>query len=199
MRALILICLWPLAAGAQAPQVICVLGPNAASYKPSDDQRPTSDTMQLAMRVNAAEKTICASNCPEIALLRNQTAANVELIADSGQAKLVYAPQFFAAVYSTFGDPGILAIIAHEAGHALDDTMGAAWISAKWPPEVRADAWAGCLLAKSSLNAADLHSALAALEKHPSPAHPGWISRLPAIRAGYAHCGGAPANFDKLK
>ena len=79
-------------------QVICALGPDASSYKPSEDQRPASDAMQLANRVSSAEKSICASNCPEIALFRNPTAPNAALIVSSGQAKLVYAPQFFAAV-----------------------------------------------------------------------------------------------------
>ncbi len=152
--------------------------------------------MQLAARVNAAEKTICASNCPEVALLRNPTAPNAALIANSGQAKLVYAPQFFATVYSTYGDAGIIAIIAHEVGHALDDSLGAAWIKADWTPELRADAWAGCVLAKSGVTASDLTSSLGTLEKYPPSSHPAWNLRRPAIRTGYTHCGGSASNFD---
>ncbi len=152
--------------------------------------------MQIASRVNAAEKTICASNCPGVALLRNSTAPNAVLIANAGQAKLVYAPQFFAAVYASYGDAGILAIIAHEMGHAMDDAIGAAWISTSWTPELRADSWAGCTLAKSGLSQSDMHAALAALAKYPSLAHPSWNLRLPAIRSGYTHCGGAISNFD---
>lgn len=152
--------------------------------------------MQVASRVNTAEKAICAANCPGVALFRNPTAPNVALIANAGQAKLVYAPQFFAAVYASFGDAGILAIIAHEFGHALDDSIGAAWIKTSWTPELRADAWAGCTLAKSGLSRSDMQAALAALAKYPSPAHPNWTVRLPAIRSGYTHCGGALSNFD---
>jgi hypothetical protein len=171
-------------------QVVCALGPGAASYQPSGDQRPSSDAMQLASRLNTAEKAICATNCPEVALYRNSTAPNVALIVKPGQAKLVYAPQFFATLYSSYGDPGILAVIAHEMGHALDDSMGAAWISSGWTPELRADAWAACTLARSHLSQSDMHQALAALGKYPSPAHPSWNLRLPAIRSGYTHCGG---------
>ncbi len=184
-----------LPAGALA-QVVCALGPGAASYQPSADQRPSSDTMQIAGLVNAAEKSICASNCPGVALFRNSTAPNAALIVSAGQPKLVYAPQFFAAVYASFGDAGILAIIAHEFGHALDDSIGAAWIKTSWTPELRADSWAGCTLAKSALSQNDMQAALAALAKYPSPAHPGWNLRLPVIRSGYTHCGGEISNFD---
>jgi hypothetical protein len=161
-------------------QVVCALGPGVASYQPAADQRPSSDAMQVASRVNVAEKT----------------APNAALIANGGQAKLVYAPQFFAAVYASFGDAGILAIIAHEFGHALDDSIGAAWINSSWTPELRADAWAGCTLAKSGLSRSDMQAALGALAKYPSPKHPSWNLRLPAIRSGYAHCGGEVPNFD---
>ncbi len=179
-----------------AAQPICALGPGAASYQPSADQRPSSDAMQVANRVNAAEKTICSPNCPGVALFRNPTAPNAALIVNGGQPKLVYAPQFFAAVYASFGDAGILAMIAHELGHALDDSLGAKWIGTSWTAELRADAWAGCTLAKSGLSRSDMQAALAALAKYPSPAHPGWNLRLPAIRSGYTHCGGALSNFD---
>jgi hypothetical protein len=179
-----------------AAQVVCALGPGISSYQPSADQRPSGDTMQIASRVNMAEKSICAANCPGVALFRNSTAPNAALIANAGQAKLVYAPQFFAAVYASFGDAGILAIIAHEFGHALDDSIGAAWIKTSWTPELRADAWAGCTLAKGGLSQNDMQAALAALAKYPPPSHPGWNLRLPAIRSGYTHCDGEISNFD---
>ena len=61
----------------------------------------------------------------------------------------------------------------------------------RWTPELRADAWAGCILARDNLTPADLQEALAALSEFPSPSHPNWNLRLPVIRSGYAHCGGA--------
>lgn len=192
MRSLVVL-LAPLSALAQ---VLCSLGPGAASYQASNDQRPSRDAMQIAGRVNAAEKAICADHCPEVQLVRNSTAPNATLIANSGQAKLAYSPQFFAAVYAGYGDAGLVAVIAHELGHALDDSIGAAWIKSDWTPELRADAWAGCTLAKSNLKPSDMHAALGALAKYPSPAHPAWNLRVPAIRSGYTHCGGEPASFD---
>jgi hypothetical protein len=180
-------------------EIVCALGPGAASYKPASDQRPAGDAMQLAGRVNAAVKTICGSQCPSLAMFRNATAPNAMLINDAGQGKLVYSPQFFAAAFDSFGDDGIVAIIAHELGHALDATMGAVWIKKSWTPELRADAWAGCILARLDPSPGTLQPSLSALSKYPSPAHPGWNVRLPVIRVGYTQCGGTGSKFDARK
>jgi hypothetical protein len=152
--------------------------------------------MELAGRVNAALKTICAANCPETVLFRNSTAANAMLVAAAGQAKLVYAPQFFSAAYEALGDGAILGLIAHELGHALDDTLGAVWVKSDWPAELRADAWAGCTLARIDLSSTDLDASLSALAKYPPTARPGWKQRLPVLRSGFTQCGGASGKFD---
>jgi hypothetical protein len=180
-------------------EIVCALGSGAASYKPAADQRPTSDALQLAGKVNAAMSKICGSQCPTMALLRNATAPNAMLIVDAGQAKLVYSPQFFAAAYDSFGDSGIVAVIAHELGHALDATRGAAWIRNNWTPELRADAWAGCILARLDPDPGGLQPSLSALSKYPAPSHPSWNLRLPALRTGYTQCGGSASKFDARK
>jgi hypothetical protein len=176
-------------------QIVCALGPGPSTYNPGADQRPTPDAMELAGRVNAAVKTICAANCPVIVLFRNSTAANAMLIVNAGEAKLVYAPQFFTAAYDNYGDGGIIGMIAHELGHALDDTMGAAWINNNWSPELRADAWAGCTLARAGLAPEELEATFGALAKYPSSAHPSWNLRLPVLRTGYTQCGGNGSKF----
>ena len=180
-------------------EILCSLGKDAASYKPAQDQRPSSDALQLASRLNTTLKAICADHCPQMALFRNTTASNAMLIADSGQGKLVYSPQFFAAAYESFGDSGILAIMAHEVGHALDASIGAAWIKNSWTPELRADAWAGCVLARMDTGPNGLEPSLTALSRYPSPAHPAWNLRLPVFRTGYTQCGGSASKFDKRK
>ncbi|HEY7333627.1 MAG TPA: hypothetical protein VH639_01995 [Bryobacteraceae bacterium] len=180
-------------------ETICALGKDVSAYKPAQDQRPSSDALQLAGRVNAAVKAICGNQCPTMALFRNPTAPNLLLINNSGEARLVYAPQFLNSVQPNFGDEGVLAVIAHELGHALDSTRGANFVKNTWPPEVRADAWSGCVLAKLDLSQQGLNSALAALEKYPAPAHPAWSQRRPALRAGFTACGGEGAKFDKGK
>jgi len=179
-------------------QIVCSLGSGASSYKSGSDQRPTADAMELAGRVNTALKTICATNCPTVALFRNPTAPNAMLIAESGKAKLVYAPQFFAAAYESQGDGAILAVIAHELGHALDDSLGAVWVKSSWPPEVRADSWAACALARMDLSASDLEAAITALAKYPPPVQTNWTERFAGMRAGYTQCGGDASKLDKL-
>lgn len=172
-------------------QVLCALGPTASAYKPSADQRPSADALELSGRAYTAAKTVCGSACPEVVLFRNTTASNLMLIAAAGRAKIVYTPQVFTGVYDRYGDAGIVALLAHELGHALDDAIGAAWIEKSWTPELRADAWAGCILARDNLPPANVRDALAALAEFPSPSHPSWSVRLPVIRTGYAQCGGA--------
>ncbi len=190
--ALLFTVLLPPTAGAE---VVCALGP-ASSYNAYQDERPSHDAMQLAGEVNGALTPICRPQCPEIALFRNSTAPNAMLIAGDGQAKIVYAPQFFTAVFEAYGDTAIVALIAHELGHAVDETAPAAWIQRSWPPELRADAWAACALAKTHPTATALRGALAALAKYPSRTHPGWSTRLPALRTGFTQCGGDGSQFD---
>ncbi len=182
--------------GTAAAAIVCALGAATGTYKPAQDQRPSPDAVQLAGRVNTVLKKICGDQCPTIGLFRNPTAANLMLTLDRGTARLIYAPEFFAAVYGTYGDNGILALITHEIGHGLDDTMGAAWIRNTWTAELRADAWAGCALGRLDLPASGLGPALAALSKYPAPGHPAWNLRLPPLRTGYTQCGGDGAKFD---
>ncbi len=178
-------------------QSVCALGSDASSYNAYSDQRPTADAMQLAGEVNAALVAMCRPNCPTIAMFRNPTAPNAMLIiAAPGQAKIVYKPEFFTAVYEAYGDGGILAILAHEVGHAVDASRPAPWMKTNWTPELRADAWTGCALAKMNLTANGLGAGITALSKYPSPAHPDWAERLTVLRLGYAQCGGDVLKFD---
>ena len=193
MRLLIAFLLLTITATAE---VLCALGPNASSYNAYTDQRPTADALELARRMNAALGFVCTPKCPQIALFRNSTAANVMLVVSTDEAKLVYAPQFFSAVYDKYGDAAILALLAHEYGHALAETYPAKWMNDSWSPELRADGWAGCALAKADPGANDLADALTAVSKYPSPAHPNWTLRLSALRIGYTQCGGDGSKFD---
>jgi hypothetical protein len=191
-----LLCAFLLRFGASA-EVICALGPGVASYDAKADQRPTADAMQLAGRMNTALSPICSPKCPQIAIYRNTTAPDAMLAVTADQAKFVYAPRFFAAVYEKYGDGAIIAIIAHEYGHALAETLPAPWMNSGWTEEQRADAWAGCALAKSDLSSRDLAEALSAVSKYPPFAHqPSWALRLPALRLGYVHCMGDGSKFD---
>jgi hypothetical protein len=181
---------------AASAEVICALGSSASSYDAKGDERPTGDAMQLAGRMNAALSPTCTPQCPQIAIFRNPTAPNAMLVVTADQAKFVYAPQFFAAVYDKYGDGAIIAIVAHLYGHALNEVHPASWMKSDWTPELRADAWAGCALAKSDLSANDLADALTAVSKYPPAAQSSWPPRVPALRLGYTHCGGDGSKFD---
>jgi len=177
-------------------EIVCVLGSGAASYVPKGDQRPTADAMQLAGRMNAALAQDCTPKCPQIAIFRNATTPNAMLVVTADQAKVVYAPQFFATIYEKYGDGAIIAVIAHEYGHALDEVYPASWMKKSWTPELHADAWAGCALARTDLSLNDLAKALAAVSRYPPLGGPNWALRLPALRLGYIHCGGKTSKFD---
>ena len=98
--------------------------------------------------------------------------------------------QFFTNVYDTYGDAGILAILAHEVGHAIDGASKAPWMKSNWSPELRADAWAGCALARMSLKPRALNGGYAALSNYSPQSRPDWPTRLPVIETGYKQCGG---------
>jgi hypothetical protein len=176
-------------------EIVCALGSGASAYKASEDQRPTSDAMEMAHLLNTALSPICSPKCPQITVFRNATAANAMLVVNTDQAKFVYAPQFFQTVYDNYGEGAIIAIVAHEFGHALDDIYPGRF-GRGGTPELRADAWAGCTLAKLALNSNGLAEALTAVSKYPSPAHPSWPLRLVALRLGYTQCGGDGSKFD---
>jgi hypothetical protein len=184
-----------LLSGAVPRQVICTLGPNAASYNAYADQRPSPDAMELARRVSAAMISRCSPECPTLVIFRNRTAPNVILVADSDGVKLAYSPQFFTSVYEKYGDGAIIGIIAHMLGHGMDATAPARWMNSLKEPELRADAWAGCALAEANLSKSGLTAALTALSLYPSPSHPAWTYRFKALRLGYTQCGGDAAKF----
>jgi hypothetical protein len=122
-------------------------------------------------------------------MFRNPTASNLMLIRAGDQMKLVYKPEFFTTVYENEGDGGILAMLAHEVGHAIDGAAQASWMKSNWSAELRADAWAGCALGKMNLNSRSVQAGFRTLSKYPSPAHPDWKTRLATLQFGYSQCG----------
>jgi hypothetical protein len=182
---------------AAANQILCSLGADTSVYNAYSDERSTPDAMELAGKVNAGLGSICRPNCPTMAMFRNATSPNLMLVVASGQAKIVYKPEFFTTVYEMYGDGGILALIAHEVGHAMDATGTVKWMKPAWNPELRADAWAGCAFAKMNISSRDVHSALNALQKYPAPSHPDWMTRLSALQTGYMECGGDVSRWGK--
>src|SRR5215467_692899 len=172
------------------PEIVCRLGPADPPYNAYSDEGSSGDALELAGRVNAALVSWCRPNCPTISMFRNPTASDLMLIRGDSRVKLVYKPAFFTSVYDRYGDGGILALMAHEVGHAIDGAMPSPWMKPNWTPELRADAWAGCALARMNLTPRTLQAGLNALSKYPSPAHPNWTARIPVLQEGYTQCGG---------
>ena len=172
------------------PEVVCRLGPATPAYNAYSDERSSGDALELAGKVNSVLVPECVPNCPRISMFRNTTASNLMLIRTADQTKLVYKPEFFTGVYEAAGDAGIVALIAHEVGHAIDAAKLATWMKSNWNSELRADAWAGCALAKMALSKRSLQSAHTTLSSYPSSNQPDWSVRLPALEFGYKQCGG---------
>jgi hypothetical protein len=179
--------------------IVCALGKQASAYKAGADQRPSADTMQLVKRVNEAYRPMCLPRCPEVAILRNSSAPNLMLSVTTDEAKIVYSPEFFSGVYGKYGESGIVALIAHVYGHAIDEATQQKWLPATWNPELRADAWAGCVLAKTGLAQANLTGGLSALAATPPLSQTSWAPRASAARLGFTHCGGTGAKFDAAR
>lgn len=192
----LLLSVFLLPVNAAAPTVICALGSPASSYNAYEDQPPSGDAMQLARQASAALIPVCSPSCAALVINRNPTAPNAILLFDSGRAKLAYSPEFFADVYARYGDGAIIAFIAHMLGHALEAKAPAGWMRSDWTPELRADAWAGCALARTNSSVRALGEALTAVSRYPPPTQPNWLLRVPALRLGYVHCGGDGSQFD---
>jgi hypothetical protein len=201
IRDILLLWLLPLvSAGAPPavapPAVLCAFGPAVTSYDAHADEPPSADAMQLARQASAALVPFCSPTCPALAINRNATAPNAILLVESGRAKMAYAPAFFADVYTRYGDSAIVALIAHMLGHAMERVRPGDWIKAGSTPELAADAWTGCALARTQLSPRTLQDALEAQAKYPPASAPDWPQRVAALRLGYTHCGGAADQFD---
>lgn len=193
---ILLLLLLPLLTAAAPPGVACALGPAVSAYDAHGDEPPSADTMQLARQASAALVPLCAPTCPALAINRNATAPNAILIVESGRAKMAYAPPFFSDVYTRYGDAAIVAFIAHMLGHAMERVRPADWMKNGWTPELAADAWTGCALARTQSSPRALQDALEALWKYPAVSSPEWPQRVAALRLGYTHCGGGGDQFD---
>src|SRR5262249_1508649 len=156
------------------PEIVCTLGSHDSQYNAYSDERSSGDALELAGKVNATLVPSCVPNCPRISMFRNPTAANLMLIRDGDQIKLVSKPRFVTSVYERYGDGGIPALIGHEAGHAIDGKARAPWMKSNWNAELRADAWSGCALARMNLSSRSLQLGLKALEKYPPTSNTQW-------------------------
>jgi hypothetical protein len=108
----------------------------------------------------------------------------------SHESVIAYSPAFMSRLAAKFGQPATFGVLAHEVGHHIDLLRNFAWMSNAWSRELRADAFAGCALARAGLPTEKLETALRAIAAYPTSSHPAWKQRQVAVRRGYEQCGG---------
>jgi len=169
-------------------QLLCTLGP-ATPYDPMADMPPSAGAKADFTKVTAL---LCPKGCGKLLLFSNATTPNTAIVTDgAGVSKMAYSPSFANSIRSNFGPIATFGIFAHGLGHHLDATgTKAAWMKDSWDAELRADAWAGCGMAKANLSPSRLQAVLIALSTYPSPHHPSWEVRRAVITEGFKSCGG---------
>lgn len=181
-----------------AQGIVCTLGPQTGAYNPLLDAPPSAYAAQEAQRIY---RLLCPDSCGQVSYVQNPTVPNAATMTQGGGiSKIAYSPNFMGMIFQNFGAAASFGVIAHEFGHHVDlNTNVASWMDSSWGREIRADAWAGCALARAGLPNQQLAAALMAIAAYPSPSHPAWNLRLPALQTGYVSCGGERANLDKAK
>ena len=176
-------------------QMMCSLGPMVLGQpgpNPYLDQPPSP---RASDELRDIYDLLCPNGCGNYLLASNPTVPNAMAIATGhGQTKIVYAPQFMNGVVQQFGPAATFGILAHEFGHHIDFHTTPPWMNNAWTLELKADAWAGCALARAGIGTAPIQTALQAIAAYPSPSHPGWPQRQQAVRTGFANCGGQWSN-----
>lgn len=175
---------------------VCALGIGSPSYRPNLDRDPNAIAAAITKRIGEAFTSVCTPKCPIVSIFDNPTAPNALAFAAPPLMKIVYSPTFFTTVSKRYGGDAFLGIVAHEYGHVIDAVSLGSWMSADWPPELRADAWAGSALAKLKLKPQSLEQALTAIARYPPASQPNWATRVVALRSGYGRYGSA-SDFDQ--
>jgi hypothetical protein len=170
-------------------QLLCALGPPAPPYEPMADMPPSAPALAELKKLT---KLLCPKGCGKVLLFANATTPNTATVTDgAGGSKIAYSPSFVGSVQKSFGPAGTLGIFAHGLGHHLEATGNRpAWMKDAWDSELRADAWAGCAIAKAELTPSRLQAVLLAMSSYPSAHHPPWAERRAVITEGYVRCGG---------
>lgn len=177
---------------AHAQQIVCTLGAGSVQqYNPAWDIPPAH---HAAMELMQIYNLLCSPSpygCGRYFLFRNPTVPNAMVMpVGPGLTKIVYNAGFMNSVAGQYGGGATFGILAHEFGHHIDLHTTPNWMNTSWSRELKADAWAGCALARAGIGTTAIESALIAIATYPSPSHPAWPLRQRAVRTGFVSCGG---------
>lgn len=175
-----------------AQQILCAVGTGANQYNPNFDQPPSQMAINQAKYIK--QQLLCPQGCGTISLFSNPTTPNAMIMTfGNGLSKLVYRASFMNYMVNQHGPNAAFGIMAHEIGHHIDFLqIPATFMDASWSRELRADAWAGCALARAGVSTNQMSGSLFAMSQFPTQTHPSWHNRIPAVRQGYLQCGGSP-------
>jgi len=170
-------------------QLMCSLGNSSGQqYNPDFDVPPNSRALRELRTIYQA---LCPTGCGQGFLASNQSVPNALALAiGNGTTKISYNPDFLNNIRNMYGGGATFGIIAHEFGHHIDFHSTPQWMNNSWSRELKADAWAGCALARVGGNTQQIENALRAIAAYPSSSHPGWRHRHQAIREGFISCSG---------
>jgi hypothetical protein len=174
-------------------QLMCNLGASPGQqYNSLYDQPPSQ---RASSELNTIYRILCPTGCGNYLLVQNQTVPNaMAAVIGSGQSKIVYNPSFLTKISQQFGGGATFGILAHEFGHHIDFHTTPSWMNNSWSRELKADAWAGCALARLGGSTNQIENSLTAIAAYPSASHPGWQQRHQALRTGFVNCGGNWSN-----
>lgn len=178
--------------GAARAQIVCTLGVGPVQqYNPGWDMAPSSRAASELMQIY---NLLCSSSpygCGTYFLFSNPTVPNAMAMAvGPGQTKITYSADFMNSIAGEYGGGATFGILAHEFGHHLDIHLTPSWMNTSWSRELKADAWAGCALARAGVDTMAIENAITAIAAYPSPSHPHWPLRNQAVRTGFTSCGG---------
>ena len=171
-------------------QMVCSLGaaPMHGVYNQYSDQNPSPLAYQ---EIQTIYRALCPFGCGQFRLVQNHTVPNAMAMAvGPGQTKISYNPNFMNRVAYQYGNGASFGILAHEFGHHIDFHTTPPWMNNSWGRELKADAWAGCALAKVGARTEQIKRSLVAIAQYPSQSHPSWPLRHQAIQTGFTQCGG---------
>lgn len=172
------------------PAPLWQIGPVPGSVPPMPPVVPRfglSETVASDIAQDAMD-AVCPSGCGTIRVTAGPTSQGAVVIPLGPRlSQIVFDADTLGMIADRFGEDAIFAVFAHEIGHHVDVPQ-APWFDSSWNRELRADAVAGCAVARAGRNSLAAAEMLTAMSMVPTPSHPSWHLRLQAFKRGLTEC-----------